>query len=615
MSHALRGRALLLAALLPGAALATPSHPGQAADRAPRAAEARAFVARVDDELRRLMTRQETADWVKTNFITEDTERIAAWADEELMAYLGRTMREAARFRGVRADARTERALHLLRVAPAIYGILPAPADPALRSELATLSARLAGAYGKAKGCGADGQLRCRDLEELSDTLSHSRRWDDLLEAWAGWHATARPARRDFQRMVALANQGAREMGFADVGQAWRSGYDMPPAALAQEVERLWEQVRPLYQELHCYVRARLQATYGAERVPDGQPIPAHLLGNMWAQQWGDIYPLLEPFPGAGSLDVSAGLVQGGYDALRMVKTGEAFFTSLGLRPLPESFFTRSLLAKPRDREVECHASAWSLDFRDDLRIKMCIQPREEDLRAIHHELGHNYYQWAYAGLPVIFQRGANEGFHEAIGDAVGLSVTPAYLQKLGLLPPGEGDPRSLINAQLREALEKVAFLPFGKLVDQWRWQVFAGEVPPERYNAAWWALRRGVQGVAEPEPRSEADFDPGAKYHVAANVSYTRYFLAHVYMFQFHKALCQAAGFPGPLHQCSVYGSREAGRRLQAMLSLGASRPWPEAMEALTGQRQADAGPLLEYFAPLRAWLAEQNRGRRCGW
>jgi peptidyl-dipeptidase A len=605
----------MVAALSPAAAAAAGSHPGLVAGRPPSAGEARAFVARADEEMRRLIMRQQTAEWVKTNFITEDTDRLAAWANDELMAWLARATREAARFQRVRVDPATARALHLLRVAPAVYGVLPAPADPARRGELAALSSRMAGAYGKARWCGADGQKPCRDLQQLSDTLARSRSWDELLEAWEGWHATARPARADYQRMVALANQGAREMGFADVGQAWRSGYDMSPAAFERDTDRLWEQVSPLYRELHCYVRARLQAVYGAERVPDGRPIPAHLLGNMWAQQWGEIYPLVEPFPGAGSLDVSAGLVKGGWDALRMARTAEAFFTSLGLRPLPASFWSRSLLVKPRDREVECHASAWSLDFQDDLRIKMCIQLEEEDLRTLHHELGHNYYQWAYAGLPVLFQQGANEGFHEAIGDAVGLSVNPAYLQRLGLLPAGERDQRAVVNAQMREALEKVAFLPFGKLVDQWRWQVFSGRTQPDRYNAAWWELRRTLQGVAEPAARGEADFDPGAKFHVVGNVSYTRYFLAHLYMFQFHKALCQAAGFPGPLHECSVYGSREAGRKLQAMLELGASRPWPDAMEVLTGQRQADAGPLLEYFAPLRAWLAEQNLGKRCGW
>jgi peptidyl-dipeptidase A len=298
-----------------------------------------------------------------------------------------------------------------------------------------------------------------------------------------------------------------------------------------------------------------------------------------------------------------------------MVKTGEGFYTSLGLPALPASFWERSMLVKPRDREVVCHASAWSLDFRDDLRIKMCIKPTEEELRTIHHELGHNYYQWAYKGLPTLYQNGANDGFHEAVGDAIALSVTPGYLARLGILEAPAADERAVVNYQMKVALEKIAFLPFGKLIDQWRWDVFSGKTPPERYNAAWWDLRRRYQGVEAPTARSEEDFDPGAKYHVPASVPYTRYFLAHVYQFQFHRALCQAAGFQGPLHECSVYGSQEAGKRLQAMLAMGQSRPWPEAMAALTGKPEADASAILDYFAPLRRWLAQQNAGKRCGW
>jgi peptidyl-dipeptidase A len=325
----------------------------------------------------------------------------------------------------------------------------------------------------------------------------------------------------------------------------------------------------------------------------------------------------VEPFPGeSGSLDVDAALQRRGWDAQKMVKVGEGFFTSLGLKPLPATFWERSMFTKPRDREVVCHASAWDVTYGGDIRIKMCIKPIEEDLVTIHHELGHNYYYQYYFEKPVLFQQGANDGFHEAIGDAIALSVTPEYYQKIGLLdavPPA--DEKGVINVQMKRALDKIAFLPFGKLIDQWRWDVFSGAVPPAQYNAAWWRLRREYQGVEAPVPRTEADFDPGAKYHIPANTPYTRYFLAHVYQFQFHRALCRAAGHQGPLHTCSIYGNAEAGRRLQAMLALGASRPWPEAMEALTGERQGDASALMEYFAPLRAWLENENRGRKCGW
>jgi peptidyl-dipeptidase A len=373
--------------------------------------------------------------------------------------------------------------------------------------------------------------------------------------------------------------------------------------------------VKPLYAELHCYVRSRLQQVYGKDRVPDGKPIPAQLLGNMWAQEWGNIYDLVEPFKGQPSLDVDAALVEQRQDPVKMVKLGEAFFSSLGFAPLPASFWERSQFSKPRDREVVCHASAWDVTSQGDLRVKMCIKPTGEDLVTIHHELGHNYYQRAYVDQPFLFQNGANDGFHEAIGDAIALSITPGYLKQVGLLSAAPKDEKGLLNVQLKMALDKIAFLPFGKLIDQWRWDVFSGKTPPEKYDEAWWALRTKFQGVAPPVARSEADFDPGAKYHVPANVPYTRYFLARLYQFQFHKALCDAAGFKGPLYECSIYGSKAAGKKLADMLALGQSRPWPEAYAVLTGTKKPSAGPMLEYFAPLRKFLREQTKGQVCGW
>ncbi|HUL59054.1 MAG TPA: M2 family metallopeptidase [Anaeromyxobacteraceae bacterium] len=610
----------------------------------PSAADATAFVEGVGRDLRRLMVRQQTADWIKSTDITDDTERNAAALAEDVMAYLSAAIPASARFDGVDVDPATRRQLHLLRIA----STLPAPADPAKRAELAATAAGLEGLYGKGKYCGpihgtggrprppgapvapgeahpprpalrtppAQGSGACRDLQDLEEILATSRDPRALLDAWTGWHAVAREMRQPYQRLVALGDEGAREIGYADLGELWRAGYDMAPAEFEADGDRLWAEVKPLYEQLHCHVRARLQQVYGKQLVPDGQPIPAHLLGNMWAQDWSHLYPLVEPYPGAGSLDVDAALRAQRWDAKRMVKAGEAFFTSLGLDPLPPTFWERSLLTKPRDREVVCHASAWDVTYSDDLRIKMCIRPTEEDLVTIHHELGHDYYFHAYFRLPILFQQGANDGFHEAIGDAVALSITPAYLRSLGLVRelPGDAE-KGVVNFQMRKALDKIAFLPFAKLVDRWRWDVFAGKTPPDRYVADWWDLRRALQGVAPPAPRTEEDFDPGAKYHVASNTPYARYFLAAIYQFQFHEALCRAAGQQGPLHACSIHGSKEAGRRLQAMLALGASRPWPDAFEALTGSRRAEARPLLEYFAPLRAWLERQNAGRRCGW
>jgi peptidyl-dipeptidase A len=396
----------------------------------------------------------------------------------------------------------------------------------------------------------------------------------------------------------------------------WRARYDMSPQEFAAEADRLWREVRPLYVALHCYARTRLAARYGTDRVRPGEPIPAHLFGNMWAQHWTRIYDdVLKPFPGASGESADRALREQHWDAQRMTRSAESFYTSLGFPALPASFWERSLLTRPRDRDVVCHASAWNMDGREDVRIKMCMQPTETDLFTIYHELGHVYYYLSYRDQPYLFRAGAHDGFHEAIGDTVNLSVTPGYLAGIALVRPLQPSREAVINAQMKLALEKIAFLPFGKVVDEWRWKVFSGEIKPADYNRSWWELRRRYQGIVPPVARDETGFDPGAKYHVAANVPYTRYFLSYILQFQLHQALCAAAGFQGPLHECSVYGNAEAGRRLRVLLAAGASVPWPDALEKLTGSRRMDAAPLIEYFRPLQQWLAEQNRGQRCGW
>jgi peptidyl-dipeptidase A len=390
----------------------------------------------------------------------------------------------------------------------------------------------------------------------------------------------------------------------------------MSAAEFEAETERLWEQVKPLYDGLHCYARGKLQERYGKELVPDGKPVPAHLFGNMWAQQWNNIYDLLEPYPGVSDLDVTAEIKRQGYDAKRMTESAESFYVSLGFPRLPASFWERSMLTRPRDREVDCYASAWNMDAKGDVRIKQCIQTTEEELYTIYHELGHVYYYLSYVDQPYLYQTGAHDGFHEAIGDTINLSMTEGYLADIGLLPKGMKSGReALINRQMKVAADKIAFLPFGKLVDQWRWGVFSGAIEPAKYNEAWWDLRRKYQGIEAPAARSEEDFDPGAKYHIPGNTPYTRYFLSFVLQFQLHRALCEAAGFHGPLHECSIFGSEEAGRRFREMLALGASQPWQDALEKLTGRREMDATAIVEYFQPLMGWLEEQNRGRQCGW
>ncbi len=594
----------LVLVLLPSLALAAPA--------APTPEDARAFIHKVNEDLKGLTVKQSTSDWIKSTYITEDSERAAAWRNDDLLAATRVALEQAKRLDGVTLDPDTARMIRLLRVNNSVL----APADAAHRAELTSILARMEGLYGAGKDCGPEGKGKCRDLEALEQVMNRSRDPKALLDAWIGWHAVGRQIRPLYERFVVLANEGARDNGFADLGALWRSAYDMTPEEFERETDRIWAQAKPLYDDLHCYVRAGLQRKYGKAQVPDGKPIPAQLLGNMWAQEWTNLYPLVEPYPGVSSLDVTRKLVAKRWDARRMVRLGESFFTGLGLDPLPDTFWTRSLFTKPRDREVVCHASAWDVTYSGDLRIKMCIRPEEEHLITIHHELGHNYYQRAYVKQPFLYMTGANEAFHEAVGDALALSVTPSYLVQSGLLDrvPPENQ-KALINAQLKSALEKVAFLPFAKDIDRWRWQVFAGKVTPASYESSWWALRTKEQGVAPPVPRTEADFDPGAKYHVPANVSYTRYFLARVLQFQFYRGLCRAAGHTGPLHGCSFAGSKEAGRRLQAMLALGASKPWPDALEALTGERRIDAGALLEYFASLQEWLKAQNQGRACGW
>lgn len=581
---------------------AKPKAPAVTAD------DAKAYIDRVDDDLRKLWSDWERAEWVKATYITHDTEIIASAKHEEVMAYTSRAIKAATKFDGLDLDTDTARKLTLLKTSQT----LPAPSDAAKRKRIADIASKMGSIYGTGKYCkGKD----CRDLGQLSKVLANSRDYDELLDAWVGWRTISRPMGPMYEEFVGLANEGATELGFADLGELWRGAYDMTPAEFEAESERLWEQVRPLYESLHCYVRGRLAKKYGDDKVDPKGKIPAHLLGNMWAQEWANIYPLVEPYRGAADIDVTKSLKKKNYSAKDMVRMGEKFFTSLGLDPLPETFWERSMFTKPADREVVCHASAWDVAYSNDLRIKMCINQTEEDFITIHHELGHNYYYMYYHTLPALYQSGAHDGFHEGIGDTLALSVTPGYLKNLGILTSVKKNEKALINLQMKEALDKIAFLPFGKLIDQWRWDVFAGKVAPADYNAAWWKLREKYQGVAAPVARSKEDFDPGAKYHIPANVPYTRYFLARILQFQFHRALCKEAGHEGPLHECSIYGSKEAGDRLKAMLRLGASRPWPDALEAVTGERKMDATALKDYFAPLEAWLAKQNAGQQCGW
>jgi peptidyl-dipeptidase A len=578
----------------------------------PTVAEAEKFMARTEETLSEMSVKLARAQWVQATFITDDTEAISADYNAGLIGELTKLATDVKRYDGLKMPPVLARKFMLLKLQ------LFALEDPKEREEFAQLSASLEGEYGKGKYCPKSGKYagKCLPIGEIEKILAGSRDPEEMKELWAGWHAVGAPMRTKYARLVELENKGARELGFKDMGAQWRSNYDMTPEQFSAETERLWQQVRPLYEALHTYVRTQLVKQYGAQAADANGMIRADLLGNPWAQEWGNIYPLVAPANSKGSgYDLTELLKKKNVDELGMVRYGEGFFKSLGFAPLPETFWERSQFTKPRDRDVVCHASAWDVDNKDDLRLKMCIQIRDEDFVTVHHELGHNFYQRAYKNQPFMFVGGANDGFHEAIGDTIALSITPKYLKQVGLLNEvPESDDTALL---LRQAMDKVAFLPFGLLIDQWRWKVFSGEIKPADYNSGWWKLRAKYQGVVPPVERTEMDFDPGAKYHVPANVPYTRYFLARILQFQFYRAMCHEAGQTGPLYQCTFYDNKAAGAKLNAMLEMGLSKPWPEALKTLTGEEHMDAGAMMEYFAPLKKWLDEQNAaaGAKPGW
>ena len=628
---------------LPACKRATAPAPEAAATTAPANETADQFVTRVNAELRKISVELNAAQWLSNTYINDDSQLLAAKANERWLAQLGDWIGQAKRFEGQPMSADTARALKLLKLMTA----MPAPKDPKQLEELTQIAARMEGVYGAGTYCTGEGAAKtCRDIGQLSEVLAKDRNYDAQLQAWAGWHTVSVPMRKDYTRFVELVNAGAKELGFANAGEMWRSGYDMSPAELAAETDRLWGQVKPLYEQLHCYARTKLDEQYGKDKGEvAGGLLPAHLMGNLWQQDWGNLWDILAPYPNAGSLDINAALkrtadanlarelskpaasgsaaersflAQRAADlatAKAMTERAQDFYVSLGMPKLPDSYWQKSQFIKPLERDVMCHASAWDMNMQGDVRTKMCITPSEEELTTIYHELGHIYYALAYNVQPPLFQNGAHDGFHEAIGDTIVLAMTPKYLASVGLVDAPQQSHEALVNAQMRMALAKVAFLPFGLMIDRWRWGVFDGSIKPDAYNKAWWELKATYQGVAPASPRDETFFDPGAKYHVPANTPYTRYFLSHVLQFQFYKALCDAAGHKGPLYECSFYANPEAGKRYWAMLSKGASQPWQKTMKELTGGEKMDASAVLEYFAPLQDWLKQQNAGQTCGW
>jgi len=565
------------------------------------------FLDNAAKEMLILNTSSARAAWIYANFITEDTAALAAEADQKSTETGVRFAMQAATFDNADVTPTQRRQLNILKQSL----VLPAPQDSILSAELAKIGAKLGSMYGKGSYTTKAGKKL--SLGDMTSIMATSRDDDELLEMWQGWREISPKMKPLYVRQAELANEGAQGLGYKDLGAMWRSNYDMPADDFAKELDRLWLQVKPLYDDLHCYVRSELGKHYGTDKVPQNQPIPAHLLGNMWAQSWGNIYDIVAPENADPGYNVTKQLAANHYDEIKMVKAAEKFFTSLGFDALPETFWTRSLFIKPADRDVVCHASAWDLDSKDDLRIKMCIQKTGEDFSVIHHELGHNFYQRAYKDQPLFFQNSANDGFHEAIGDTIALSVTPKYLKEIGLIDSIPDESKD-IGLLMKMALDKVAFIPFGLLVDQWRWKVYSGEITPENYNNTWWELREKYQGVTAPIARNADAFDPGAKYHVPGGVPYSRYFLAHIQQFEFHRALCEISGNTDPIHRCSIYNSKDAGTALNTMLEMGSSQPWQQAYKILTGNEQMDAGAILDYFAPLHIWLKDKNQGKQCG-
>ena len=585
------------------AAAAFPMTPQGAAD----------WVAMVEQDMFDFSVEYGRVLWLNSTYIVHDSNQLAAKYGAQATEKSVRYANEAARYAQVAGlDPEVARKLDILR-----NGIvMPAPVRDGAATELNEIATKLNSQYGQGKGMLGGEEINGSDIEAEMGNLERTPA--ELAEMWTSWHDNVgAPMREDYQRMIAIANEGSKELGFADLGAMWRSNYDMDPDQFAAETERMWQEVKPLYMALHTYVRSQLNEKYGDDVQPATGAIRADLLGNMWAQEWGNIYPLVAP-EGAGDIgyDLTDLIAAKGLDEIQMVRTGEGFFSSLGFEPLPETFWERSQFVKPRDREVVCHASAWDVDNVDDLRIKMCIKKNADDFVTIHHELGHNYYQRAYNQQDYLHLNGANDGFHEAIGDMIALSITPEYLVQIDMLdeadvPSADKD----IGLLLRQAMDKVAFLPFGLMVDRYRWQLFDGTIPADQLNKGWNDLRLEYQGIVPPVERDESGFDAGAKYHIPGNVPYTRYFLARILQFQFFKAACDQAGWEGPLHRCSFYGNEEVGKNLAAMLEMGASKPWPDALEAFTGERQMSGTAMVEYFAPLKAWLDEQNAGQTEGW
>ncbi len=574
------------------------------------------FLERVELEDKTLGPVASSAYWLQANFITYDSQKVVADYGKRFQLLALERARQASTFDDVEVSEENRRKLNLIKNS----FVMPSPLDDTLAGEIANIMAELDAMYGAGEHCFGEGD--CYDLEAFEGVIDNSRDPDELLKAWEGWRNIGTPMKDKYLRMVEIGNLGAKDLGYEGLTDLWFSQYDMPAEEFLAETDRVWDELKPLYDALHCHVRSELSEHYGEEVVSKEGVLPAHVLGNMWGQSWANVYDLVytPDNPNASSgIDLTKILEEKNIDEIEMTKIAENFFISLGFQPLPDTFWERSLFVKPQDRSVVCHASAWNLDAdANDLRIKMCIERNAEDFSTIHHELGHIFYYQAYNSTqPSVFQSGANDGFHEAVGDLLSLSITPEYYNKIGLISEAEAkdatsDPISLL---MQQALQGVVSVPWTLMLDKWRAGVFSGETSESQLNDSWWELREYYQGIGVPRERGADAFDPGAKYHIPGNTPYTRYYLAQILQYQFHESLCNQMGFEGPLHECSIYDNELAGKKLRAMLSLGQSQQWQVALEALTGTRSLSGKSMLNYYKPLKDWLDVQNTDRTCGW
>ena len=554
-----------------------------------------------------------SASWISSNFITYDSQKVIADYSKRYTLKALETSRKASSFNELSTTSSNRRQLELLKGS----FVMPPPFNDDLAGELSDISTKLEAMYGSGKHCYEDGL--CLDLEAFENIIDSSRDSNELLKAWTGWHEIGKPMKPMYLRMVDIGNQGSQDLGFDGLSDLWFSKYDMPAEEFLAETDRVWDEVKPLYEALHCHVRSKLNEEYGDDVVPIDGPLPVHVLGNMWGQSWSNIYDLVyEKDESKFSVDVTQIIEERKINEQEMVKYAEDFFLSMGFKPLPKTFWERSLFVKPKDRSVVCHASAWNLDpANNDLRIKMCIEKNEEDFITIHHELGHIFYYQAYNHLPTLFQGGANDGFHEAFGDLLTLSITPDYLNKIGFISIKEASDakKDPIGLLMKQALEGVVVIPWALTLDKWRSGVFNGEIKESNLNSSWWSMRESYQGITSPVYRSEDYFDPGAKYHIPANTPYTRYYLARIMQYQFHEALCNAMNFDGSLHECSIYGNEVAGEKIISTMAMGQSQPWQDAFENITGSRSLSGSSVMNYYKPLKEWLDKQNENRMCGW